>query len=108
MHIDRGFPVIIGHDNVIGHGVIIHGATIGNHNLVGMRATVMNGVRIGNYCIIGSHALLTEGMEIPDYSLVLGIPAKIKGKVTPEMLERASGGVQHYLDEAKNYLNAAR
>ena len=43
MHVDFGKPVIIGEDNLIGHGAMIHGAEIGNGNLIGMRATVLNG-----------------------------------------------------------------
>ena len=51
MHVDHGSPIQIGEDNVIGHGAMIHGSTIGNFNLIGMGATVLNGAKIGNCCI---------------------------------------------------------
>lgn len=105
IHLDHGKPVTIGKDNVVGHAAIIHGATIGNGNLIGMRATILNGAKIGNHCIIGAHALVTENMEIPDGSMVLGSPAKIVKNVPIEKVkEYVLFGVQEYLNEKKKYL----
>jgi carbonic anhydrase/acetyltransferase-like protein (isoleucine patch superfamily) len=105
VHVDPGFPVHIGHDCILGHGAIVHGAKLGNHVLVGMRATILNGAVVGNFCIIGAHALVTEGMHIPDYSLVLGAPAKVVKQLTPEQIEKVKRNAQVYVDLAKEYLN---
>lgn len=105
MHLDHGKPIDIGEDNVIGHGALIHGATIGNFNLIGMRATILNGAKIGNGCIIGAHALVTENMVVPDGSMVLGTPGKIVKTLPLEQVkENVLFGVQEYLNEAKKYL----
>lgn len=104
MHVDHGSPVIMGEDNLIGHGAIVHGATFGNCNLVGMGATILNGAKIGHYCIIGAHALVTENMEIPDYSMVLGTPGKIVKQLPPAVKNLILMGVQEYLNEAKKYV----
>lgn len=105
MHVDFGGPVIIGEDNLIGHGAMIHGATIGNGNLIGMRATVLNGAKIGNGCIIGAHALVTENMIVPDGSMVLGTPGKIvKTLPVEDVRERVLFGVEEYLKEKEMYL----
>jgi carbonic anhydrase/acetyltransferase-like protein (isoleucine patch superfamily) len=105
MHVDHGSPVIIGEDNVIGHGAIIHGSEIGNFNLIGMRATILNGAKIGNGCIIGAHALVTENMIVPDGSMVLGTPGKIVKTVPLETVkENVMHGVNEYLNEKKKYL----
>ena len=105
IHLDRGKPVIIGEDNVIGHAAIIHGATIGNGNLIGMRATILNGAKIGNHCIIGAHALVTENMIVPDGSMVLGTPGKIvKTLPVEEVREKVLFGVEEYLKEKEMYL----
>jgi len=77
LHADFGEPTIIGDDVTVGHGAIVHGATVGDCTLIGMRATILNRAKIGKFCIIGAGTLVTEGMEIPDYSMVLGVPAKI-------------------------------
>lgn len=105
IHVDFGKPVIIGEDNLIGHGAMIHGAVIGNGNLIGMRATVLNGAKIGNGCVIGAHALVTENMVVPDGSMVLGVPGKIVKKYPPEEVsKRVLFGVEEYLKEKELYL----
>ena len=73
-------------DNVnIGHGAVIHGYKIGNNVLVGINAAVLHSAVIGNFCLIGAGCVVSEGMVIPDDSFVVGVPAKIKGRV-PEKL----------------------
>ena len=104
VHVDPGFPATIGHDCIIGHGAIVHGATMGNHVLVGMHATVLNGAQIGNFCIIGAHALVTEGTVIPDYSVVMGTPAKVIKQLTDEQIEKVKRNAQIYVDLSKAYI----
>lgn len=103
-HVDPGKPINVGKGNIIGHGAILHGCTIGNNNLIGMRATIMNGATIGNGCIIGAHALVTENTIIPDYSMAIGSPAKIVKQVPPEIVEKIKEGEHEYVNEALKYL----
>lgn len=77
IHVNKENPVKIGKNVSIGHGAIIHGATIEDNVIIGMHATIMNGSKIGNGSIIGANALVTEKKEIPENSLVMGIPGKI-------------------------------
>lgn len=104
IHVDPGFPAQIGNDCIIGHGSIVHGATLGNHVLIGMQATVLNGAQIGNFCIIGAHALVTEGTVIPDNSLVMGVPAKVVKQLTPEQMEKLKQNAKHYVDLSAQYI----
>jgi carbonic anhydrase/acetyltransferase-like protein (isoleucine patch superfamily) len=104
MHVDPGFPVTVGNDCIIGHGAIVHGATLGNNVLVGMHATVLNGAQIGNFCIIGAHALVTEGTQIPDYSVVMGSPGKVVKQLTDEQIEKVKRNAQVYADLSKEYI----
>jgi carbonic anhydrase/acetyltransferase-like protein (isoleucine patch superfamily) len=105
-HSDPGIPLSIGHDNVVGHGAILHGCTIGNHNLIGMRATIMNRAQIGNNCVIGAHALVTEGMKIPSNSMVLGSPARVVRQLTDDEIAKLKEGSLSYVQEAAQYLSA--
>ena len=105
LHVDHGKPIRIGTDNVIGHGAIVHGATIGNFNLIGMGATILNGAVIGDGCIIGANALITERMVVPDGSMVLGSPGKITKTLPVEFVKQGVQlGVDEYVQEAKKYL----
>src|SRR5712691_4911825 len=76
LHTDPGFPLVIGHDCVIGHNAVLHGCTIADESLVGMGAIVLNGAKIGRHCLVGAGALITEGKEFPENSLIVGSPAR--------------------------------
>ena len=105
LHVDHHQPIRIGGDNVIGHGAMIHGATIGSYNLIGMGATILNGAVIGNGCIIGAHALVTERMVVPDGSMVLGMPGKVAKVLPVEAVKQGVLiGVEEYVHEARKYL----
>src|SRR5438067_12897609 len=77
LHTDPGFPLVIGHDCVIGHNAVLHGCTIADNSLIGMGAIVLNGARIGRNSLVGAGAVVTEGKEFPDGSLIVGAPARV-------------------------------
>jgi len=81
-HTDPGWPLVVGPDCVIGHGVIVHGATIGARCLIGMGSTLLNGCQIGDECIVGANSLVTQGKKFPPRSLIMGSPAKVVREVT--------------------------
>jgi len=104
VHVDPGYPVEIGSNCIIGHSAVIHGATLSNNVLVGIGATVMNGAVIGEYSIIGAKALVTSNTVIPPRSLVLGIPASVKGEIDRERMKFIEESAEAYIERAKNYL----
>jgi len=77
LHVDSEHKLKIGKNVSIGHGAMVHGATIEDECLVGINATVLNGAKIGRGSIIGANALVTANMNVPENSLVIGIPGKI-------------------------------
>lgn len=103
-HTDPGMTIRVGKENIIGHGAIVHGCTIGDNNLIGIRATILNRAKIGNCCIIGAHALVTEDMEVPDYSMVLGSPGKVVKTLPQEAIDKLKLGAAVYMHEAMKYL----
>jgi carbonic anhydrase/acetyltransferase-like protein (isoleucine patch superfamily) len=103
IHADYNEPTIIGEDVTVGHGAIVHGATVGDCSLIGMRATILNRAKIGRCCIIGANALVTEGMEIPDFSMAVGIPAKIVKQLPDSIEAMLKHSATHYVQEAKNH-----
>ena len=86
-HADPGFPVTIGSGCIVGHGVIVHGATIGVRCLIGMGSTLLNGCEIGDESIVGANSLVTQGKKFPPRSLIMGSPAKVVREVTDEDLK---------------------
>jgi carbonic anhydrase/acetyltransferase-like protein (isoleucine patch superfamily) len=106
LHADPGFPCTVGDDVTVGHGAIVHGATLGNRVLIGMRAVVMNGAEIGDESVIGVGAVVTEGTKVPAGSVVLGLPGKIVRQVTPDDIARIRHAAKHYVAAARQYLAA--
>ena len=96
VHMFPGVTVLLKEGSHIGHGAIIHGATIGKNCLVGMNSVVMDDVEIGNECIIGALTLVREGEKIPARSLVVGNPGKIIKQVTDEMMAWKTEGTEIY------------
>ncbi len=86
-HTDAGCPVRVGDDCVVGHGVIVHGASVGARCLIGMGSTLLNGCEIGEESIVGANSLVTQGKKFPPRSLIMGSPAKVVREVTDADLE---------------------
>jgi carbonic anhydrase/acetyltransferase-like protein (isoleucine patch superfamily) len=105
IHVDPDVPAEIGKSVILGHAAIVHGAKIGDHTLIGMRATVLSHAEVGKNCIIGAHALVTEGMKIPDNSLVLGSPGKVVKQLSPEQVQRVKDNAENYVENGKRYLD---
>ena len=38
LHTDPGFPIVVGSNTLVGHNVVLHGATVGDNSLIGMGA----------------------------------------------------------------------
>jgi len=49
---------------------------------IGSNATVLPGVRIGEHAVVGAGAVVTR--DVPDHAVVVGVPAKIIGRVKDE------------------------
>jgi len=103
MHIDAGYPLIIGQNCTIGHKVMLHGCTIGDNTLIGMGAIVLNGAKIGKNCLIGAGALITENKEIPDNSLVMGSPGKVIRGVDAALAEKLRQSALHYQENMRRF-----
>ncbi len=96
VHMFPGITVLLMNNAHIGHGAIIHGATIGRNCLVGMNAVIMDDVFIGNESIVGALTFVNTGMVIPERSLVVGNPARIIKQVSDEMLGWKTQGTEIY------------
>ncbi|KRC66187.1 anhydrase [Aeromicrobium sp. Root236] len=95
-HVDKGRPVRLGEGVSVGHGAVIHGATIGDHVLVGMGAIIMNGAVVGDESLIAAGALISEGVEIPPRSLVAGVPGKVRRELTDDEVAKLHHNAEIY------------
>jgi carbonic anhydrase/acetyltransferase-like protein (isoleucine patch superfamily) len=98
LHTDPGIPLNLGADVTIGHGVVLHGAIVGDNTVIGMGATLLNRAKIGKNCIVGAHALIPEGKEFPDNSLIVGVPGKVVRSIPDEETGMLTMNAQIYFD----------
>ena len=96
VHMFPGVTVLLKGSAHIGHGAIIHGATIGRNCLVGMNAVIMDEVDLGDESIVGALCFIKQGEKIPPRSLVVGNPHKIIKQVSDEMIAWKSEGTKLY------------
>jgi carbonic anhydrase/acetyltransferase-like protein (isoleucine patch superfamily) len=103
IHVDHGRPTRIGERVTLGHGAIVHAATVGDECLIAMRAVVLSGSVIGRHCLIGAGAVVPEGMTVPEGSLVLGLPGRVVRPLRPEEIARIRDNARSYVDLAGAY-----
>lgn len=96
IHMFPGVTVELMEGAHIGHGAIIHGATIGKDCLVGMNAVIMDRVVVEDESIIGALCFVGADSVIPKRSVVVGNPHKIVKQVSDEMLEWKKEGTRIY------------
>jgi carbonic anhydrase/acetyltransferase-like protein (isoleucine patch superfamily) len=68
-----------------------------------MGAIVLNGAKIGPHCLVGAGALVTEGKEFPEGSMILGSPAKVVKTLSPEQIQGLKQSALNYIDNAKRF-----
>lgn len=102
IHMFPGVTVTINEGAHLGHGSIVHGATIGFNSMIGMNAVVLDDAIIGDECIVGALTLVKSEMVIPDRKVVIGNPAKIIKDVSDEMIAWKTEGTKIYQSLAKD------
>src|SRR5215213_2020261 len=85
IHMFPGVTVLLKQGSHIGHGAVIHGATIGKNCLVGMNSVIMDEVELGDECIVGALSFVKQGEKFEARSLIAGHPAKVLKQVSDEI-----------------------
>jgi phenylacetic acid degradation protein len=96
IHMFPGVTVLLKAGAHIGHGAVIHGATIGNNCLVGMNAVIMDNVVLGDECIVGALSFIKADEVFESRSLIVGNPAKKIKEVSDEMMAWKTEGTKLY------------
>ena len=102
IHMFPGVTVTINEGAHLGHGCIIHGATIGCNSLIGMNAVILDDAKIGKECIVGALTLVNSEMVVADRKVIVGNPGKIIKDVSEDMIAWKSEGTKIYQSLPKN------
>ena len=104
LHADKGIPMVVGPWVSVGHLAMLHGCTIGEGTLIGIKAVILNHAIIGPGCLIGANTLIPERKAIPERSLVVGSPGRIVRTLTDEEVAGLRRSADHYAEQARRYL----
>ncbi len=103
VHVDTGFPCLVGRRVGVGHRVILHGCVVEDECLIGMGAVLLNRVRIGTGSVVAAGAVIPEGMIVPPRSLVMGVPGRIVRPVDEDLSERIASTWARYVELARQH-----
>jgi carbonic anhydrase/acetyltransferase-like protein (isoleucine patch superfamily) len=95
-------PVVVGEYVTIGHGAVVHGCTIENNTMIGIRATVFDESIVGEGSVVGMGAVVHANTHIPSRSVVVGVPARIEKKVDAVTYSRLRKHAVWYHELAKS------
>lgn len=101
VHVEHDVDTIIGDDVTAGHQALLHGTTIADGSLIGMKAACLSRSVIGAGSLVAAGAVVLEGANIPDRVLAAGVPAKVRRELTAE--ESAA-----FIPHAAGYVALAR
>jgi len=96
IHMFPGTTVLLKESAHVGHGAIIHGATLGKNCLIGMNSVIMDNAVIGDECIIGALTMVPAEMIIEKRKVAVGNPAKIVKDVSEDMINWKTKGTKLY------------
>lgn len=100
------YPVVLEDNVTAGHNAVVHGCTVHSNCLIGMGAIILDNAEIGENCIVGAGTIVTEGMRVPPGSLVLGIPGRIKRRLSNQEIQSLPERATRYVEYKDTYLAA--
>lgn len=108
IHMFPGVTVTLMEGAHIGHGAIIHGATIGKNCLVGMNAVIMDRVVVEDECIIGALSFVAADTHVARRSVIVGNPAKVVKVVSDDMMKWKTEGTRIYQQLPRHCMESLR
>jgi len=96
IHMFPGTTVHLHKGAHVGHGAVIHGATLGENCLIGMNAVIMDNAVIGKNALVGALALVPDSMEIPEAMIAVGNPARVVKQMSDERIDWKTKGTALY------------
>ena len=104
LHVDAGFPCILGSRVTIGHRATVHASVVGDGALIAMGATVLSRCTIGEGALVAAGAVVREGTTIEPHTLWVGCPARPVGELNAEQQKRLAHAWKHYVNAGAAYL----
>ena len=108
LHVDDGYPCILGNRVTLGHKAVVHGSVVGDGALIGISATVLSRCVIGEGALIAAGAVVLEGTHVPPHTLWAGCPARQLKELSEAQRARLAWNYRHYVNNAAGYAALGR
>lgn len=103
IHVDGDAPTVLGDDVTVGHMALVHGTTVENGCLIGMKSSLLSRSTIGESSLIAAGAVVLEDQCIPARSLAAGVPAKVRRELDDATVAGFIAHAGHYVETARNH-----
>nr|WP_241020794.1 phenylacetic acid degradation protein PaaY [Burkholderia sp. Ac-20344] len=90
LHVGIGETCRLGVNRRIGHGAIVHGATLEPDTMIGMRAVVMDGATT----IVAACAFVKAGYDVPRGVLLAGMPGRVVRRPSDAEIDAKANGTR--------------
>ena len=96
LHVGIGETCRLGVNSHVGHGAIVHGATLEPDTMIGMNAVVMDGATIGATAIVAACAFVKAGYAVPAGVLLAGVPGRVVRRLSDAEIAAKANGTRVY------------
>lgn len=103
-----GYGLHLGEEVTVGHGVILHGCTIGDGCMIGMGSIVMDGATLENEVMLAAGSLVTPGKQLDGGYLWMGRPARKQRSLNADELDYLRYSAAHYVRLKNSYLQQGK
>jgi carbonic anhydrase/acetyltransferase-like protein (isoleucine patch superfamily) len=97
----------IGKRVTLGHGAMVHNATILDGAVIGMRAVISDFSVVGEGAIVGEMTLVKNHQQIPGQKVAVGVPARVVGDVDRRHRDMTHWAKELYVDLAGRYASGS-
>ncbi len=98
----------LGRRVTLGHGAMVHNATVEDGAVIGMRATISDFSVVGAGAIVGEAALVRQRQKIPPRAIAVGVPARVVDEVSDDNADMTVWAKELYVDLAHRYPSGLR
>lgn len=104
IHARPGEVTRIGDWVTVGHGAIIHNATVRDWAVLGMGSIVSDWAEVGVWAVVGEGAVVKQRGRVPDKHIAVGVPARVLDKQIDEAYQAEWTRFKEiYVDLARRY-----
>jgi phenylacetic acid degradation protein len=97
----------IGTRVTVGHGAMVHNASVEDGAVIGMRAVISDYAEVGAGSLIGEMGLVKHHQKIPPGKVAVGVPVRIVGDVDERHHMMTHTAKDLYVDLARRYARGA-